>query len=327
MYRTSGVISALLSAAIFWPLLILEAFTVAVILGFIKAGNFRGMLILMLFGTTLFLVAGVLFLLVSWFFSSAGCLVSIVSLGLSAICFYLWWKAYLQFLFNMQAGKPDLKITFAIAFSEAVSFFFLLHGAHVGLLDRIERAALYRNPVKELAAIGTRGRRTVENRFLARVLAGVLQVVAKMVQGLSVYISAFVLGSALFWGGLGPRLAINSAFQTNPVNLRGELKWIFILVAAYAIMLAIVFLLTQGTFALKRRARHLTRFSYAQTVEHDKRPPILFLRSFLDDQVTLPKPPLYLTYLMAEPVPRRLDHALIERFGYLAPVVAIGKPG
>jgi|GEM_PF-2616161 len=327
-FRTSEVISSLLTAVIFWPLLFVEILNVAVFLGFIKTANFRAMLLSMLFGAMIFFVVGALYWLFNWFFSSAGWLVAIVSLGISGICFYLWMRAVAQFLLLTQAGKSDLRITFAIAFSQAVTFFFFLHSVHVGLLESLERSALSRNPFKEFAEVRIRQilKRKSSVEFSPRARASVLLLIAKMAQGLSTLVFSFVVGSALFWAVFGPRIAIKSGFQFAQVSLSELQLILFLIVAVYGTMLAIGFLLTQAAFYLKRRARYLTRFSYAQTVDHDERPPILFLRSFMDDQVTLPKPSIVLTYWMAEPVPRRLDHALVERFGYLAPVVAIGKP-
>lgn len=330
-YRSSEAISALLSAAILVPLLVLEAINVAVIIKFVKAGNFRAMLIGLVFTTIIFLLVGALFLLINWFFSSAGCLVSIVSLLVSAALMYLSMKAITQLALLAQAGKTDINITYAISFSQAVSFFFFWHAFRVGLLERVERITLSRNPFKEYFSIGLlRGfvGSGCKKELLSRALAGVLQVVAKMAQGVSIYVFSFLFGATVFTVSILPWGVISVVLQREPLpSFKRSVVVIFYGLAVYGIIFAIPFLLTHLAFVLKRFARYLTRFSFAQTVKRDKRPAILFLRSFFDDQVTLPKPPIYLRYWMAEPVPRRLDHALVERFGYLAPVVAIGKPG
>jgi hypothetical protein len=81
--------------------------------------------------------------------------------------------------------------------------------------------------------------------------------------------------------------------------------------------------------ALRLFARRLARVSMEQLSEIDKRPPVLFLRSFLDDQVELPRPKRSFWHsLMAvgDPLPS-LDHVLLEEATPLGPVVAIGVPG
>ncbi|MGE0596257.1 MAG: hypothetical protein AB7P07_07825 [Hyphomonadaceae bacterium] len=78
---------------------------------------------------------------------------------------------------------------------------------------------------------------------------------------------------------------------------------------------------------LRSRARSLTRQSYESLVTRDIRPPILFLRSFADDQVTLGQNNFWRRTLTGEPKTLRLDHLLIENFSRFGPVVAIGRPG
>jgi hypothetical protein len=73
----------------------------------------------------------------------------------------------------------------------------------------------------------------------------------------------------------------------------------------------------------------LTRLSLERLVGADTRSPILFLRSFRDDQVKLTKPrrePLRRLISIGEPRPT-LDHVLLEDGTPHGPVVAIGAPG
>jgi hypothetical protein len=75
-----------------------------------------------------------------------------------------------------------------------------------------------------------------------------------------------------------------------------------------------------------RRSARVSAESLAQT---DQRAPVLFLRSFKDDQVELdrPKRGLIRGFLgMGAPAPS-LDHVLLEEFTAVGPVVAIGVPG
>jgi hypothetical protein len=82
---------------------------------------------------------------------------------------------------------------------------------------------------------------------------------------------------------------------------------------------------------LRRTARWFSRASYAEQVERDPRQPILFLRSFQDDQVHLPERGLLWRWIRALLAPgmrgRRLDHFLVESFSRYGPALALGNPG
>ena len=76
-------------------------------------------------------------------------------------------------------------------------------------------------------------------------------------------------------------------------------------------------------------ARRFSRTSAEMARRHDQRSPILFLRSFSDDQVRLVRPKrgaLSRLVLSGEPRPL-LDHAILEEGLTLGPVLAIGAPG
>ena len=76
-------------------------------------------------------------------------------------------------------------------------------------------------------------------------------------------------------------------------------------------------------------ARRFARLSLEQLISRDKRDPILFLRSFRDDQVKLPKLRQNVVRWIiscGEPRPT-LDHILLEEGTPHGPVIAIGAPG
>ncbi len=80
---------------------------------------------------------------------------------------------------------------------------------------------------------------------------------------------------------------------------------------------------------LTRRARSLAARSAAKRLNQDKRPPILFLRSFEDDQVTLMPPrrtPMRFALGGLRP-PKPVDILLLEEFLDRAPARALGRPG
>jgi len=94
-------------------------------------------------------------------------------------------------------------------------------------------------------------------------------------------------------------------------------------------MIAVLFATSAAIPALLRRgARRLARISLETLALKDERPPILFLRSFHDDQVrlSLPKRPLFQRIIgIGEPRPT-VDHLLVEEGSALGPVVAVGIP-
>ncbi|RYD27179.1 MAG: hypothetical protein EOP87_21565, partial [Verrucomicrobiaceae bacterium] len=103
-------------------------------------------------------------------------------------------------------------------------------------------------------------------------------------------------------------------------------------VTMQVLALLVLALLTGATQSLCRSgARWFSRASYADQVERDGRPPILFLRSFQDDQVRLPErgflPRLWRAIFSPGIRGRRLDHFLIEGFSRYGPALALGNPG
>lgn len=331
-FRSSEAISALLAAAVLWPLTHIVVFGVVLTVNTLRTGNLRAVLISLLFVTTIALVGLALWLALDWFFYSAGCLVSVVSLLLFVLFIYLSGQATAKLTTLAQPNRGDIRITFAIAFSLATAFFFYWHGMRIGLLEREERSVVAKHWPGQTVTRRFFGNllvwRHATGRSLSTIAVTLLLTIAKMVQGLSVYVLFFVFGVVLFNGTMFSVMAFYSIYDRSRVGSPdGLFPMVGLIIAFFGITLAAAFLLTQGAMALKRSARWLSRYSFEQTVANDQRPPILFLRSFTDDQVTLPTPPLYVTYWLAEPKPRRLDHALVERFGNLAPIVAIGKPG
>jgi hypothetical protein len=80
---------------------------------------------------------------------------------------------------------------------------------------------------------------------------------------------------------------------------------------------------------LRFLARHFAVSSLEKLRREDPRAPILFLRSFSDDQIKLPKPRRGLfrrLVQLGEPRPL-LDHVVLEEGTPFGPVVALGAPG
>ena len=73
-------------------------------------------------------------------------------------------------------------------------------------------------------------------------------------------------------------------------------------------------------------ARRLARTTYADIQDFDRRPAVLFLRPFRDDQVRLRSPGLMRNIFTVEHGTVLLDHLLVEEFAWLGPVIAIRNP-
>jgi hypothetical protein len=80
---------------------------------------------------------------------------------------------------------------------------------------------------------------------------------------------------------------------------------------------------------LRWLAQRSARVSLETLSQIDRRPAVLFLRSFNDDQIdlALPRRPPYRRLLALGEAAPRLDHLLIEEATPVGPVVAIGLPG
>jgi hypothetical protein len=81
--------------------------------------------------------------------------------------------------------------------------------------------------------------------------------------------------------------------------------------------------------ALRFLARRTARVSLEQLMEVDRRPPVLFLRSFLDDQVKLSRPrgAIWHRVLSIGAASATLDYVLLAEATPIGPVVAMGVPG
>lgn len=103
-----------------------------------------------------------------------------------------------------------------------------------------------------------------------------------------------------------------------------------VVMQAGAIIL-LIWLTTAGQSLFRSGARWLTRASFDEQVGRDARAPILFLRSFQDDQVRLTDPSRVVRVLRAVFTlgfgVRRLDHILVEGFSRYGPSLALGSPG
>lgn len=311
-FRSSEAISALIAAALLWPLVgLIVPVMVALTVQSLRAGNLRKAIIaFLLLGAITLAVLG-LWRVLDWFFSSAGCLVSVVSLILSAVFIYQFRLSYTKLSILAASNKGELGVTVSIVLSLATFSFFWRHAVRIGLLQQEERAVLTQRWPGQPAAQHFFGNLSAWSGMtrpsFSAVKAKVLRVIANMIQGLSIYVLFVSFGMLSFHYTMLCFIAFNLFFNKSRIgSFEGVRSMAGTIIVFWGMLLIAAFLMTRGAMALKHRARWLTRNSFEQTVASDRRPPILFLRSFLDDQVTLPTPPLHVTYWLAEPTPRRL---------------------
>ena len=330
-FRSLQMISAFSAATFLWPLLL----TVFALAYDLLGGQSEMPLHRPAFWLFLVVVTGLtalLWLTVDCFLSSTGSITVIVSLAVAAGFMFL--NLGMQFdLVGLGGAPAPIERTLGIAFTLTVSFLFLVHGVRVGLLPANERRAITRrlpsqrfwqNFVAPLL-LDYGHRTTLARRFAA---AAVL-LAARIAQGVGLFGLGFAFGATVFTGStlfFGALLVIIQEEAQSPEP--GVMSGLLVNVAKFYVVLALIVLaFVQASIALKRAARRMLRTTYERQIELDERDRILFLRHFLDDQVTLPASRLYARYWLAEPNPRRLDHELVERYSRVGPITAVGRPG
>jgi hypothetical protein len=115
--------------------------------------------------------------------------------------------------------------------------------------------------------------------------------------------------------------ALGALASTDPVSLLTG--------GAILIVSAAITLLAFGVArSLRRRARRRALLSAEAARQLDRRPPIVFLRAFRDDQVSLAAARLPLLMRLIDPggIGGRLEELIVQEYTGLGPVLAIGDP-
>lgn len=135
-----------------------------------------------------------------------------------------------------------------------------------------------------------------------------------------------------FAGGLATTLMTSNRNECMPLfggldcfvsaQLIDALFFPFLLISIFTVMFS-AFVFT------RRAARSLSIVSMRRLMRIDKRPPILFLRPFDDDQVRLPKSRnrSLFSLMRTGDVPDFFEHQVLEELTEIGPVIAIGDPG
>jgi tetratricopeptide (TPR) repeat protein len=161
---------------------------------------------------------------------------------------------------------------------------------------------------------------------LRRIIAIVLFALCQFMLGAMLFMS-FVVATTFLLRVV--KIVEMLLYATHGDSQRNEWMFLirFLLILAEPAVLLGAFI---GPIAgLRYLARRFSHTSIEAMVRDDARAPILFLRSFSDDQVRLARPKrnaLTRILLLGEPRPT-LDHILLEEGTPRGPVVAIGAPG
>lgn len=151
----------------------------------------------------------------------------------------------------------------------------------------------------------------------------IVDVISTLSRGISNYLFLFLIGILVFHCILA-LITIIGIVQLNAWKM--ELRVIGYAMIYLSVLLILIFISTQIAIKLRKYSRSIARMSFEDKTKTDSRPAILFLRSFKNDQVTLPRFGIFQRYWQAFPEPQRLDHQLIEEFSHLGPIIALGKP-
>jgi hypothetical protein len=92
------------------------------------------------------------------------------------------------------------------------------------------------------------------------------------------------------------------------------------------ILMGLLALVAQGVGSVFRHGdRHLVKDS-REVLQHDLRPPILLLRPFSDDFLSLTGFERNMTLAMGQPITGTIEEYICQEFSPLGPVIAIGRP-
>jgi hypothetical protein len=116
------------------------------------------------------------------------------------------------------------------------------------------------------------------------------------------------------------------------VQYADEVSWPLEFAIGVLFMIPLIMGWCWGIFALSRTLRRYARRhsldSAADAMLADPRKPVVFLRSFSDDQISLSKAemPLLLRFLYPGALVGTLEELLVSEYADIGPVIAIGKP-
>jgi hypothetical protein len=146
-----------------------------------------------------------------------------------------------------------------------------------------------------------------------------------------IYVAGFVLGINNIGFASGQNEAIIRDARIDPA-MKVQFNATGIYVVVILNILASVLFIVGAVFLsrlIESRAKARVRFSMAEALQSDGRPPVVFLRAFADDQVVLgsARSRLFTRLMELGSGKKRLDHIVLEEGFAYGPVVALGRPG
>lgn len=230
---------------------------------------------------------------------------------------------------NNGEANANGEITILISFGMVYSYCMYLMTIRLLLLSIWERNVVAGPDVKKssptmfVRLLPYKNRHKLPKRQALLVWA--VDAIGNLIHGVSIATFSFAVGAFLFTGTMFGALLISGDFESELERLPEYASLVVPVLGFYLIALLVWALCAYAAALLKAKARKLARTSFEQLSMLDTRDPVLFLRHFEDDQVTLPRMREGLRLMRAEPAPRRLDHELVERFSGYGPIVALGK--
>jgi hypothetical protein len=155
-------------------------------------------------------------------------------------------------------------------------------------------------------------------------MAWLFWTVSRILQSFAYLFITILIGSVIFYV-LILSVMIGDVDQISLFFAEADAGIWIVFIGTASLILA-VFALSISAFIFKTIARYILRLKYAKFTDSDKRKPILLLRSFQDDHVSLPRAGLVTRFYRGVPPIQRLDHQLVENFSWLAPILALGNP-
>ncbi len=339
-FRSSGIISAFVAAAFLIPLLIFSFFLVQETKYQMTTVLNKKIVLTLVILTIFILFIVFIWLAIDHFLNTMSVYVALTCAAVSVL-FLLLFSQRISALRDLNGNPGSLSLTFTTAYTIITAYVFFVHAGRVWLLQRNDRKVLARvlsgDTFWHSILTPLPFRYGHQSKLLKNTLVAIVLSLAKVIHGVTLFVMMFAFGAFLFtvtmwiadiYAVVIGRTEIRQVFnEYNPFVSDGRLNLIKNIVLVYAVLAVFIFVFVKLTVWIKCIAQWLIRATYEQLVKIDNRNPILFLRSFADDQVTLPSSPFYFKYWLAESRRRRLDHELVERFSKIGPVVAVGRPG
>lgn len=150
--------------------------------------------------------------------------------------------------------------------------------------------------------------------------------VSSILHAFSLFFVTLLIGSIVFYFIIFS-MALSRATSANSMQIdSGDLGGLLLSVIVTGGIVVALIALSVVSSITRQVARQILRLRFEDFIKRDSRPPILLLRSFEDDHVTLPDVGLMTRLIRAIPKKQRFDHQLVENFSWFAPIVALGNP-